>query len=102
MGIMFRGANAINLDVKGRVTIPTRYRQTLLDDCKGQLVCKTGNATGRSQIPTKHPEDGRRGTPSTKPAGWKGPGADGVEGEHRGTSPRLERTTRSGSAWLLR
>ena len=36
---MFRGANAINLDSKGRVAIPTRYRQTLLDDCQGQLVC---------------------------------------------------------------
>lgn len=36
---MFRGANAINLDTKGRVTVPTRYRQALLDDCQGQLVC---------------------------------------------------------------
>ena len=36
---MFRGANAISLDVKGRVTVPTRYRQSLLDDCQGQLVC---------------------------------------------------------------
>ena len=36
---MFRGANAINLDVKGRVAIPTKYRQLLLDDCQGQLVC---------------------------------------------------------------
>ncbi|MCC2616443.1 division/cell wall cluster transcriptional repressor MraZ [Aestuariibacter halophilus] len=36
---MFRGANAINLDAKGRVAIPTRYRQLLLDDCQGQLVC---------------------------------------------------------------
>ncbi|MBT1062076.1 division/cell wall cluster transcriptional repressor MraZ [Bowmanella sp. Y26] len=36
---MFRGANAISLDNKGRVTIPTRYRQSLLDDCQGQLVC---------------------------------------------------------------
>ena len=36
---MFRGANAINLDTKGRLAIPTRYRQSLLDDCKGQLVC---------------------------------------------------------------
>ena len=35
---MFRGANAINLDVKGRVAIPTRYRQSLLDDCAGRLV----------------------------------------------------------------
>ncbi len=36
---MFRGANAINLDSKGRLAIPTKYRQSLLDDCKGQLVC---------------------------------------------------------------
>lgn len=36
---MFRGANAINLDTKGRLAIPTKYRQPLLDDCKGQLVC---------------------------------------------------------------
>ncbi|MFC3120966.1 division/cell wall cluster transcriptional repressor MraZ [Agaribacter flavus] len=36
---MFRGANAINLDTKGRLTIPTKYRQSLLDDCQGQLVC---------------------------------------------------------------
>lgn len=36
---MFRGANAISLDSKGRLTIPTRYRQLLLDDCHGQLVC---------------------------------------------------------------
>ena len=36
---MFRGASAINLDSKGRVAIPTRYRQSLLDDCQGQLVC---------------------------------------------------------------
>ena len=36
---MFRGANAINLDTKGRLTIPTKYRQALMDDCQGQLVC---------------------------------------------------------------
>ena len=36
---MFRGANPINLDAKGRVAIPTRFRQLLLDDCQGQLVC---------------------------------------------------------------
>lgn len=40
---MFRGANAINLDTKGRLTIPTRYRQTLMDDCQGQLVCTVDN-----------------------------------------------------------
>lgn len=40
---MFRGANAINLDIKGRLTIPTRYRQSLMDDCQGQLVCTVDN-----------------------------------------------------------
>lgn len=40
---MFRGANAINLDTKGRLTIPTRYRQALMDDCQGQLVCTVDN-----------------------------------------------------------
>ena len=36
---MFRGANAINLDPKGRLAIPTKYRQLLMDDCNGKLVC---------------------------------------------------------------
>lgn len=40
---MFRGANAINLDPKGRLTIPMRYRQSLMDDCQGQLVCTVDN-----------------------------------------------------------
>ncbi len=36
---MFRGANAISIDSKGRMAIPTRYRNSLLDDCDGALVC---------------------------------------------------------------
>ena len=36
---MFRGANAINLDSKGRLAIPTKHRQLLLDDCNGNLIC---------------------------------------------------------------
>lgn len=35
---MFRGVNALNLDAKGRMTMPTRYRQRLTDGCNGQLV----------------------------------------------------------------
>ncbi|MCW7553582.1 MULTISPECIES: division/cell wall cluster transcriptional repressor MraZ [Endozoicomonas] len=35
---MFRGVNAINLDAKGRLAIPTRYRQGLKDRCAGCLV----------------------------------------------------------------
>lgn len=36
---MFRGATAINLDSKGRLAVPTRYRDTLSDECEGQMVC---------------------------------------------------------------
>jgi len=36
---MLRGANAINLDTKGRIAIPTRYRDWLGDTCQGQFVC---------------------------------------------------------------
>ena len=35
---MFRGINNINLDAKGRLAIPTRYRDVLSDHCNGQLV----------------------------------------------------------------
>ncbi len=35
---MFRGLNSINLDPKGRLAIPSRYRQPLLDMCQGQLI----------------------------------------------------------------
>ncbi|WP_422461833.1 division/cell wall cluster transcriptional repressor MraZ [Endozoicomonas sp. ALB115] len=35
---MFRGVNAINLDAKGRLAIPARYRQVLRDRCRGALV----------------------------------------------------------------
>lgn len=35
---MFRGVNSLNLDAKGRVAMPTRYRQRLVDSCDGQLV----------------------------------------------------------------
>lgn len=35
---MFRGNNPINLDAKGRIAIPARYRDTLMAQCGGQLV----------------------------------------------------------------
>ncbi|MGR9053205.1 MAG: division/cell wall cluster transcriptional repressor MraZ [Gammaproteobacteria bacterium] len=35
---MFRGISAINLDAKGRLAIPTRYREELLDCCDRQMV----------------------------------------------------------------
>lgn len=35
---MFRGANPINLDAKGRMAIPTRYRERIVERCEGQMV----------------------------------------------------------------
>ena len=36
---MFRGATLVNLDSKGRLAVPTRYRDGLIEDAAGQLVC---------------------------------------------------------------
>ena len=35
---MFRGLNTINLDAKGRLAIPAKYRERLADLCAGHLV----------------------------------------------------------------
>ena len=35
---MFRGVNNINMDAKGRVALPTRYRELVRDRCHGHLV----------------------------------------------------------------
>lgn len=35
---MFRGINSINLDAKGRMAMPARYRERLLSHCAGQMV----------------------------------------------------------------
>lgn len=36
---MFRGTTSINLDSKGRLAIPTRYRIELLEQHQGSLIC---------------------------------------------------------------
>ena len=36
---MFRGATLVNLDSKGRLSVPTRYRDQLIEHASGQLVC---------------------------------------------------------------
>ncbi len=36
--MMFRGINPINLDAKGRMSIPSRYREQLSAHCAGQMV----------------------------------------------------------------
>lgn len=35
---MFRGISAINLDAKGRIAVPTRYRAELQECCERQMV----------------------------------------------------------------
>ena len=35
---LFRGANNINLDEKGRLAVPAKYRQELMDSCEGKLI----------------------------------------------------------------
>lgn len=35
---MFRGTSAINLDAKGRLAIPARYREELEERCEGRLI----------------------------------------------------------------
>lgn len=35
---MFRGVNTINLDAKGRMAMPARYREQLQGQCNGHLV----------------------------------------------------------------
>lgn len=35
---MFRGVNALHLDAKGRLAVPTRYRDTLARHCDGNMV----------------------------------------------------------------
>ncbi|MGB1237327.1 MAG: division/cell wall cluster transcriptional repressor MraZ [Pseudomonadales bacterium] len=35
---MFRGINPINIDAKGRMAVPSRYREQLMEQCGGQMV----------------------------------------------------------------
>jgi MraZ protein len=35
---MFRGVNTLNLDSKGRLAVPVRYREALARQCNGQMV----------------------------------------------------------------
>ncbi|NDL61297.1 division/cell wall cluster transcriptional repressor MraZ [Acerihabitans arboris] len=36
---MFRGATLVNLDSKGRLAVPTRYREKLIEETEGLMVC---------------------------------------------------------------
>ncbi len=39
MGVkLFRGGSTVNLDAKGRMALPTRYRAPLKESCEGHLI----------------------------------------------------------------
>jgi MraZ protein len=40
---LFRGGNTVNLDAKGRMALPTRYRADLMDRCDGCVVATVHN-----------------------------------------------------------
>ncbi len=41
--VLFRGGSTINLDAKGRLALPTRYRNDLVDRCEGRMVATVHN-----------------------------------------------------------
>ncbi|MFT5164106.1 MAG: MraZ protein [Alteromonadaceae bacterium] len=36
---MYRGASAITIDNKGRLAIPTKFRDLLIAECQGEMIC---------------------------------------------------------------
>ena len=42
---MFRGVQHINMDAKGRLAMPARQREPLLDECNGQIVATIDTQT---------------------------------------------------------
>jgi len=45
--MMFRGVNQVNLDNKGRIAIPTRYRGELRSDSDSHMVVTVNNTSDR-------------------------------------------------------
>jgi MraZ protein len=41
---VFRGVSSLNLDAKGRIAIPTRYRDLLAESCNSELVITVDKA----------------------------------------------------------
>ena len=39
---MFRGINDLNLDAKGRISVPSRYREHIQQVCEGSLIVTVG------------------------------------------------------------
>lgn len=41
---MFRGISSVNIDPKGRIAVPTRYRERLQQNSSAQLICTIDTA----------------------------------------------------------
>ena len=41
--MLFHGFNSVSLDAKGRLAIPTRHRDVIMDSCQGQLIVTMGD-----------------------------------------------------------
>ena len=48
--MFFRGLSSINLDAKGRMAIPTRFRGIIQDQCQGNLVITIEAIDGESLV----------------------------------------------------
>jgi MraZ protein len=48
---MFTGASALNLDAKGRLAVPTRHREALLQACEGKLIVTRNHEGGLMMFP---------------------------------------------------
>ena len=42
---MFRGASSLNIDAKGRLAVPSRYRDRIVEICGGRLIVTIGLLT---------------------------------------------------------
>lgn len=69
--MIFRGPNPLTMDAKGRIAIPTRYRQAIQDEYHGQLVVTidfSGCLLLYPELNWAEVEEKLRGLPSTHKA----------------------------------
>ena len=51
MSATFTGASSLNLDLKGRIAVPTRHREALLAACAGKLIVTRNHEGGLMMFP---------------------------------------------------
>lgn len=53
---MFRGVNAVNLDTKGRMAVPAKYRDRLQDESDGRLIATVDLSNSTERCLVVYPE----------------------------------------------